>query len=355
MDFNAGIHELSDRVERLAPNIKTEEATKTSLIMPFFSLLGYDVFNPLEFCPEYIADFGVKKGEKVDYAILDNDGNPIILVECKSCDQKLDRHGSQLFRYFGVTTAKFGILTNGIIYRFFTDLDEANKMDTRPFLEIDLEDLKGSLLPELKKFCKDSFDKEKIFSTAAELKYTNLIKDCLAAEMETPSDEFIRCMIEGVHEGPKTAKVIEKYRPIVKRSFTAFINELVNQKISSALNQEEVPTAASAPDAPAPQPEEEENKIVTTAEEIQAFYIVRGLLAETVPIERVVHRDAESYFSVLFDDNNRKPICRINFDTMRKQLLLPDENKKFERHYLNSINELYQYKEQITEIVKRYL
>lgn len=355
MDFSPSIRELSTRVERLSPNIKTEEATKTSFIMPFFSALGYDVFNPLEFCPEYIADFGVKKGEKVDYAILDQEGNPVILIECKSCDQKLDKHGSQLFRYFGVTTAKFAILTNGIIYRFFTDLDEANKMDMRPFLEINLLDLKENMLVELKKFSKDIFDYDKIFSTASDLKYTSLIKDCLASEMENPSDDFVRCIVSSVHEGPKTQKVIDKYRPLVKKSFTAFINEMVNQKISSALDKEGVEVPQDQEQVPPPEIEAEDRRIITTEDELQAFYIVRGLLAEIVPVERIVHRDAESYFGILFDNNNRKPICRINFDTKQKQLLLPDENKKFTRYYLKSINDICEYKENLIEVTKRYL
>lgn len=357
MDFSASARELSDRITRLAPNIKTEEATKTSLIMPFFSMLGYDVFNPLEFCPEYIADFGIKKGEKVDYAILDQEGKPVILIECKSCDQKLEKHGSQLFRYFGVTTAKFAILTNGIIYQFFTDLDETNKMDTRPFLEINFLDLKENLLPELKKFRKAVFDYDKIFSTASDLKYTSLIKDCLVAEMDSPSDDFVKCLIATVHDGPKTQKVIDKYRPLVKKSFTSFVNELVNQKISSALSQEEQHINVASQEAPAEEATEEtpKSRIVTTEDELQAFYIVRGLLAETVPVERIAHRDTESYFGILFDDNSRKPICRINFDTKQKQLLIPDENKKFARYYLDTINNICDYKDLLLDVVKRYL
>ena len=184
MDFNESIKQFAKRVQTLNETIETEEATKTSLIMPMFHILGYDVFNPLEFCPEYTADVGIKKGEKIDYAILDN-GQPSILIECKSCTENLDKHSSQLFRYFGTSTAKFGILTNGIIYRFYTDLEEANKMDLVPFLEVDLLNLKDAAINEFKKFSKESFDTEKIFSTAEELKYSNLIKAYLKNEMET--------------------------------------------------------------------------------------------------------------------------------------------------------------------------
>lgn len=172
MEFNDVIKQFSERILSLKDTITTEESTKMSLVVPLFQLLGYDVFNPNEFCPEYIADVGIKKGEKVDYAILEN-GQPNILVECKSCSEQLDKHSSQLFRYFGTSPAKFGILTNGIIYRFYTDLEESNKMDLVPFLEIDMANLKDSSINEFKKFCKDNFDKDKIFSTAEELKYSS--------------------------------------------------------------------------------------------------------------------------------------------------------------------------------------
>ena len=97
---------LGKRVHTLKDNINTEEATKTSLILPFFQILGYDIFNPLEFIPEFTADFGIKKGEKVDYAIKISDA-PVILIEAKSISEKLTKHDSQLFRYFGTTTSKF--------------------------------------------------------------------------------------------------------------------------------------------------------------------------------------------------------------------------------------------------------
>ena len=194
MDFTESIKQFSQRISALKGSICTEEATKMSLVVPLFQLLGYDVFNPLEFCPEYTADVGIKRGEKVDYAILEN-GEPNILIECKSCSEQLEKHSSQLFRYFGTSPAKFGILTNGIIYRFFTDLEESNKMDLVPFWEIDMSSIKDSAINELKKFCKDSFDKDKIFSTAEELKYSSLIKGVLSAEYESPSEEFVRYIL----------------------------------------------------------------------------------------------------------------------------------------------------------------
>ncbi|MFR8547767.1 MAG: type I restriction endonuclease [Lachnospiraceae bacterium] len=358
MGFNEDIKSFASKIEDRLSSIQTEEGTKMSLIVPFFQILGYDVFNPDEFCPEYTADVGIKKGEKVDYAILE-DGKPIVLIECKWCGDTLDKHSSQLFRYFSTTPAKFGILTNGVCYKFYTDLEEANKMDLVPFLELDMLNLKEAKINELKKFCKSNFDQERIFSTAEELKYSSLIKQVITDELESPTDSFVRFLLTNIYDGQKTQKVIDKFTPIVKKSFTGLINDIVNQKISSALtpdsdtsDSKNQSTSDAVEDV---NTEEPESKIFTTEEEIEAFYIVRGLLAGVIPVEDIVHRDTESYFGILYKDNNRKPICRIDLDRKIKRILIPDENKKFVKYTIESLNDLYLYKDQLTAVVKRYL
>lgn len=310
-------------------------------------MLGYDIFNPLEFCPEYTADVGIKKGEKVDYAIL-KDGNPVILIECKSCNETLDKHSSQLFRYFGTTSAKFCILTNGIVFQFFTDLEEVNKMDLTPFLEINFENLKDYQINELKKFRKTDFDSDRITSTASNLKYTSLIKDFLQQQIDDPNDDFVKYVTGNVYDGPKTQKILEQFSPLVKKSFASLINELVNKKISSALDKNE--DSESVEDEIIPK-----SKIITTEAEIESYYIIRGMLAGTCNVEDVTYRDTESYFGILFTNNNRKPICRLNLDRKNKQLFIPDENKKYERIYIDSLNDLYKYKSRLIEVVKRYI
>lgn len=347
MDFNEQLNNYSNRTQQLKSQLITEESTKTSLIMPFFQMLGYDIFNPLEFCPEYTADVGIKKGEKVDYAIL-KDGNPVILIECKSCNETLDKHSSQLFRYFGTTSAKFCILTNGIVFQFFTDLEEVNKMDLTPFLEINFENLKDYQINELKKFRKTDFDSDRITSTASNLKYTSLIKDFLQQQIDDPNDDFVKYVTGNVYDGPKTQKILEQFSPLVKKSFASLINELVNKKISSALDKNE--DSESVEDEIIPK-----SKIITTEAEIESYYIIRGMLAGTCNVEDVTYRDAESYFGILFTNNNRKPICRLNLDRKNKQLFIPDENKKYERIYIDSLNDLYKYKSRLIEVVKRYI
>jgi len=192
MDFIDKIQELSNRIPNQIDLIQTEEATKNAFVMPFIKALGYDVFNPIEVVPEYTADIGTKKGEKVDYAIKKED-KIIILIECKVCGCNLDQEDiSQLYRYFIATDARFGILTNGIYYRFFSDIDEPNKMDSKPFFEFNIVDFEEHQIEELKKFTKSAFDLDKILTTASELKYTNSLKrffhkSCLILHKNLPS------------------------------------------------------------------------------------------------------------------------------------------------------------------------
>ena len=267
-----------------------------SLVVPFFAMLGYDVFNPEEFVPEYTADVGIKKGEKVDYAIV-KDGEPIILIEAKWCGESLDRHGSQLFRYFGTTAAKFGILTNGIVYRFYTDLDNPNKMDETPFLEIDILNPKEAKIAELKKFCKSNFDLDEIFSTASELKYSNEFKNIFSSELQNPSDEFTKLFLNKTYSGRHTQSVVDKFKPILKKALNNYINELMSDKIKAALNTERKKNkeVASAPDEITEELTKNEPKIVTTNEELEAYFIIKNMLKDIVPMSDITYRDTVTY------------------------------------------------------------
>ena len=348
-DIAGKVREVAERARAMKGSLQTEEATKTGLVMPLFAALGYNVFDPGEFCPEFTADVGVKKGEKVDYAIL-QDGKPRILVEVKCCGESLDNHGSQLFRYFGATKAKFGILTDGVVYRFFTDLDDENVMDLKPFLEVNLLDLSEIAVSELSKFAKPVFDPEQVFSRAEELKYSRLIKEWLTREMEAPSDEFVRLILGDVYEGLKTQKVIEQYKPLVKRVHQSIIDDLVDdlvkRRLSAALEAEREATEEQEAEAEA----EGSSKIVTTEEEIEAFHIIRGMLADEVPASKVAYRDTESYFSVLYDDNNRKPICRLYLDGRQMYMTIPDEEKDFTRHDIDSLEGIFEHRDELAAI-----
>ncbi|QTD40598.1 type I restriction endonuclease [Sporosarcina sp. Te-1] len=326
--FIEQLKSLAKRVEVLKDSIETEEATKTAIVMPFFQLLGYDIFNPLEFNPEFTADVGIKKGEKVDYAIL-HDGQPVILIECKSINQQLTRHDSQLFRYFGTTTAKFSILTNGIEYKFFTDLEEPNKMDSSPFFTFKINELRDVHISEIAKFRKESFDVDKITSNASELKYLNALKSYLGEQFENPSEDFVRFMVGEIYEGVKTKAAIEKFTPIIKRGLKQIVNEQVNDKLNAALkstneNKISIEEAAAAEVI-------EDDGIITTQEELECYAIVKVILKDSIEINRVFYRDNRSYFNILIDDNIRKWVIRVFFEKNKNFIILNDAATDKER------------------------
>lgn len=347
MEINDKIFALSEKVKQLIPQLKTEEATKQSLILPFFQILGYDVFNPLEFCPEYVADVGIKKGEKVDYTIL-IDNKPIILIEAKSSNQKLDKHDSQLFRYFGTTESKFAILTNGINYKFFTDLDSPNKMDQKPFFELDMLDLNDQNIDYLENFMRSKLDVTNIINSASELKYLNLIKIEFKNLVENTPDDFYRLLIGKVYEGVKNQLVMDKFKPIVRRAINQYINEKMSAKFKETLSNSEKPEVETKTT------EEVSSNIVTTIEELNAFAIVKSILRKHVNASRLVYRDTESYLNVLLDDNGRKWICRIEAGK-KLNIYIPDADKKAIRYSLNGLDDIYEYSDSLLEVLNRYL
>lgn len=351
MDFKDQIKQLGERVAKMKDKIMTEEATKNAFIMPFIQTLGYDVFNPLEVVPEFIADIGIKKGEKVDYAILKDD-YPIILVECKHWSEDLDPHNSQLFRYFHTTSAKFGILSNGIVYRFYTDLLEPNKMDEKPFFEFRIDDVKEAHVEKLKEFHKSYFNLESIINTASELKYMSELRNLIIKEISEPTDEFTRYFAKGVYSSIITTKVLGQFRGLVKRSFHQYINDAINERLKSALatdqqKMEEIQKEELTATAP------EENKVVTTAEEMEGFYIVRAIVCVKVKVTRVFHRDQQSYFGILLDDNNRKPICRLHYNGKKKFVSFFDTGKE-EKIELQNNAQLYEYASRLVKAIDNY-
>lgn len=358
MDFKDQIKQLGERVSRLKDSIQTEEATKNALIMPFLNTLGYDVFNPFEVVPEFISDIGTKKGEKVDYAIMreaaDGVPEPCMLMECKHWKQSLTLHDNQLLRYFHVTKARFGILTNGIVYRFYTDLEEANKMDQKPFLEINMLDLRDNQVEELKKFSKPYFDVDNIISTASELKYTGELKAIIQQELANPSDTLVRYFAKQVYSGQLTAKMMEYFTNLVKKSFQHTFSDQITDRLKTALVQEEISVQPSQLETTSLPQEKEGPNVVTTAEELEGFYIVRSILRPFVDSNRIVHRDAQTYFAILLDDNNRRPICRLHLNGQKKYIGIIDAEKKEVRNELKSLDDIYQYVDQLKQTVESY-
>jgi len=351
MDFKDQIKQLGERVIRLKDQIQTEEATKNAFIMPFIQALGYDVFNPLEVVPEFTADLGIKKGEKVDYAIM-KDGEPILLIECKWWGENLDIHNSQLFRYFHTTKSKFGLLTNGIQFRFYTDLMEANKMDEKPFLEFDFTNMKEQLVFELKKFHKSYFDLNSIVSSASELKYSNEIKGIMTRELNEPTPNFVKFFVRQVYSGQATEKVMTQFTDIVKKSLNQFISDIISDRLKAALEKENIKDADQIKLVDE-QSKEEENKIETSEEEMEGFFIVKSILRTKLDSTRICYRDFQNFFSVLLDDSIRQTICRLWFNGDKKYLGLFDENKKETKFEINKLDDIYNYSEQLIKVAER--
>lgn len=345
------IKALSERIKTMKDKILTEEATKHSFVMPFLSALGYDVFDPMVVVPEFISDIGTKKGEKVDYAILKDD-KPIIIIEVKNHTEKLDNHNNQLIRYFNVTECKFGILTNGVEYRFFSDLEEKNKMDKLPFLSINLEIARDRDIKELAKFAKDVLDTEAILQMASAKKYYKEIQAIFKNEIENPSDEFVTFFAKRITDKRMTASIIEEFRTYVKKSFSEVLNDIANDKIQAIQSTLSVPQQAEISQ------EEtiavaDEKQIDTTDDELSGYYIVRSIVGETLGVNNVSFKDTMSYFTILYQGKVTKWICRLYFNGKQKMLGIPDENGVEIKTAINNIDELYIHKEELIASAER--
>jgi predicted type IV restriction endonuclease len=340
--------------------VQTEEATKNAFILPFIRLvLGYDHTDPAEVLPEFTADVGIKKGEKVDYAIFIDD-KPAILIECKAAKTDLDKeHASQMYRYFSVTEAKFGILTNGIVYRFYTDIDEPNKMDQKPFFEIDLTNVKDNDVKELKQFTKEAFNMEHIIESASELKYKNEMKKIMAEQLKEPSDEFVRLFAKQVYNGILTKNAMAQFTQITKLALNQFIKEQVEERLKTALGTSEEINGNTEEITLKPA----KNEIITTEEEWDGFYIIRSILCELVDPERVTIRDRQSYCGVLLDDNQLKVICRMRFNSPKQKYIgffdsqerHKGGGRKEDKIAINNLSDIYKHGERLKNTVKHYI
>lgn len=362
MDFIEQLQALGNKVTKMCDLLQTEEATKNALVMPFIGILGYDIFDPTEVIPEFTADVGIKKGEKVDYAIQKDD-KIIMLFECKHCGGDLNiSHASQLFRYFSVTDARVAVLTNGIVYRFFTDLEAPNKMDEKPFLEANMLELNDGIVSELKKLTKNAFNIDELKTTAGELKYTREIKRLLLEQVENPSDDFVRFFASKVFDGVLTPNRREYFSAITKRSFKQLINERINERLKSAMSGgsdvEVEPDQSNSTGVDTLSDESEDEKrenIETTPEELEGYYIIKSLLREVVDPNRIAHRDKKSYMGILLDDNNRKPVARLYFNRTQKYVIFFDEERQEEKVPIQDLNDIYQYADKLRRVLDFYV
>jgi hypothetical protein len=202
-------------------------------------------------------------------------------------------------------------------------------MDESPFLEFNLFDIKETAVAELKKFKKESYNVEELFSAATTLKYTNKIKIAFDGEIKDPSEDMVKYFIRDVYPGKLiTQKIIEKFKPIVKRAFNQYLSELINDKLKTAIDNTISGEAQSQEEPITEDMEDEEDKpekvkkrkITTTEEELEGYFIVKSICKEIVDPKQITHKDTLSYFNVLFDNNSWKCICRLYFNGKKKHI-----------------------------------
>lgn len=345
MDLATRLVELEKRTSQHRELLLTEEAAKTALVLPFLQALGYDVFNPREVVPEFTADVGIKKGEKVDYAIC-ADGKVNILVECKPSSIDLDlRHASQLFRYFATTDARVAVLTNGVIYKFYSDTDQPNKMDEKPFFIFSLDTIKRTDPTTLERFAKGQFDIDAIIAEAGRLKLESQVRVELEREFAEPSEEFTRLIAKRVTTNQITASVREQFASLITSSIAHLVRDRVNERLTSALhvaNPEPMPIDSDSSDDPS-----DVEGVITTDDEIAGFRIVQAIAARHVDPKRVVIRDSKSYCAVLLDDNNRKTLARLHFNSPTTRYVGTFSGKNEARHSVTALTDIYKLEDQI--------
>jgi hypothetical protein len=352
MELATKLIELEKRTAQHRELLLTEEAAKTALVMPFLQALGYDVFNPAEVVPEFTADVGIKKGEKVDYALC-IDGRVSILIECKPSTVGLDlKHASQLYRYFTTTDARVAVLTNGVDYHFYSDIDQPNRMDEKPFFIFSLDAIKRTDPLVLERFSRNEFNIDAIVAEAGRLKLESQMRLELEREFADPSPEFVRMMTAKVQSGRMTAAVKEQFQPILAASIAALIRDRVNDRLTSALNVAN----------PAPAQITEGNSddmstgdgVITTEDEIGGFRIVQAIAARHVDPKRVVIRDSKSYCAILLDDNNRKSIARLHFNSPTTRYVGTFSGKLETRHAVAALTDIYKLEAEIVGRLKEF-
>jgi hypothetical protein len=314
------LRQLSEQVKKRQGHITGEEATKQALVLPFLHVLGFDIYDPTEIRPEYISDFAKKKSngqfEKIDYALYVK-GELGIFVECKPIGAKPEDHDGQLSRYFNATqSVRVGVLTNGLCYRFFTDLQAPNIMDSEPFLEFNILSVTERDADMLKAFTKEGFNSATVQRYAEEVismeKITKLVDELL----RNPSEEFIRFILDNLKlvSGRITERVVERFTPIVKKSIQSallgMMTKSIQQEIAppappvaehlapSTMNQRPLTADGSAGKENAPSPTRESAQVVTTEEELEIYRIASRLCEESSLKVPIKYKDTVSYFGI---------------------------------------------------------
>ena len=341
--------------------LQTEEASKQALVLPFIQAMGYDIFDHAEVIPEYTADHGTKQGEKVDYAIM-CDGKPIIIFECKQAGDPLNvERASQLSRYFHNTEARIGVLTGGLRYKFYSDLDAENKMDESPFLEFDIRALDSKVIAELERFAKGQFNIEDIKTSASKMLHIAGTKEYLGKMHQHPDEAFVRLIAAAVGYPPDGGRMsaprLEYFTGLVRESFQGFVRDRIESTVRSAIARQDTDDdTASTEDASeiSGDTDRTEGDIITTVEEQEAYEMVKAIVSNVVTPERVTIHDTKFYCAVVIDGNSRQTVCRFRFGPRGKNLCFGPFGQE-ERYQLESLANIADYADRLREAAAGYL
>ncbi len=338
MDISNTIHDVADRVLKQVPYVQSEEATKLAMVNPFLTdVLGYDTADLTQVQPEFTADVGTKQGEKVDYALI-HEGEPVILIEAKVTGTPLDKTDpSQLFRYFAaLDSAQFGIFTDGVKYLFFTDIDKANVMDRRPFLNLDLSDIKTEALEEVVRFVRTEFDPSEIRENADALKYVQGLRERIAQEFRDPSDDFVRLLMSSVYDGLKTQAAVDAFRIHTQKALKSFVEVNLRERLAAAFGKEAGETEI---------PSRENARTAINSDEVKAFFIIKALLHDVIDVDRLHLVQRTDHSAVLVDGSVRKLVCKLKLRDRPHNIELvrydEDGNRFRTNQRLRSIDDIY--------------
>jgi predicted type IV restriction endonuclease len=359
MDFLERVKELGKKISDQRGIVQTEEAAKTSFVMPFLQTLGYEVFNAAEVIPEFIADWAAKKGEKVDYMIKVAN-QTVMLIECKQANDALDASKeSQLANYFHhVQECNIGVLTNGIVYKFYTDLNAENIMDTEPFFVFDFGTLKDGHISKLEMFSKANITKTDVInSDIIKIRNYAAAVEVLRREFANPSEDLVKYVIKQMPFIKRANEtVVEEFREHIKKAVIQFEQDFFDAQIARLKE-----TTQSPPTDQQAKPSEiitEKPAIQTTVEEMQALAIVCSLLYKTVPSEKIVLKDSENYCDISYATAGSPRIVRLHFNDQNHLFISFPGNPDLVtlgKVEIKSVEKLNEHSDKITSTVSKIL
>lgn len=340
MTLKEGLLQLGARIESQKEGLKPDEAqTKLWFINPWIELLGYKISEMSDVVPEFQASSSGGTNHRVDYMIR-KDGSEIFIIECKKFNEKVAKHGYQLSNYFNhLHKIKLGILTNGITYYFYSDVENNNVMDSEPFFEFNITDFNDEQAEILEMFSKSKFDEKAILEKARKLTYIKDIKKVLYTELTSPSKDFIKYIAEKAYLEKRRGSITEKVRIMFAELVNISLPVVINQLISNRIIK--VGAVAEAEET------ESEGNIVTTQEEIDAYLIIKAIIRKNIAADRILYKDHQNYFSVRIDGRSHNTICRLYLNSKRKQIRIYDSSRAEQIYEIAHIDQIYDHSEKL--------